>query len=212
MKHSPAYGPGEFLRDTAVSRETLDRLKIYADALMVWNKKVNLIGRSTVDDLWRRHFLDSAQLYPLFSPNSESLLDLGSGAGFPGLVLAIMGCPQVHMVESDRKKAAFLREAARLTGTPAQVHSVRIEALDPFPVDIVTARALAPLSDLLNWAEPFLGPGSTCLFLKGRNVEDELTDLRKMWETEIVRRPSCTDSESTVVCMRGVRRVQSNQT
>lgn len=212
MKHTISYGPEDFHRDTAVSRETLERLKIYAETLVSWNKKVNLVGRSTIDDLWQRHFLDSAQLYPLFSPNSQTLLDLGSGAGFPGLVLAIMGCPQVYLVESDRKKAAFLREAARVTGTPVHILSVRIEALDPFPVDVVTARALAPLTDLLEWVEPFLGPKSACLFLKGRNVEDELTDLRKMWETEIVRQPSRTDSESTVVCMRGVRRVRSNQT
>ncbi len=212
MKHTISYGPEDFLRDTAVSRETLERLKIYAETLISWNKRLNLVGRSTVDDLWRRHFLDSAQLYPLFSPNSKTLLDLGSGAGFPGLVLAIMGCPQVYLVESDRKKAAFLREAARVTGTQVQIHSVRIEALDPFPVDVVTARALAPLTDLLVWAEPFLGPRSTCLFLKGRNVEDELTDLREMWETEIIREPSLTDSESTVVCIRGVRRVRSSKT
>ena len=211
MKHPPSYGPKEFIRDTAVSRETVARLQIYADALISWNKKINLVGRSTINELWHRHFLDSAQLYPLIPPNSQSLLDLGSGAGFPGLVLAIMGCPGVHMVESDRRKAAFLREAARLTGASVEVHCTRIEELTPFSVDVVTARALAPLSDLLSWAEHFLGPQSHCLFLKGRNVEGELTDAHYMWETETTRRPSRTDPESTVVCIGEVRRVRSNQ-
>jgi 16S rRNA (guanine527-N7)-methyltransferase len=212
VKHTISYGPEDFIRDTDVSRETLARLQNYAETLTTWNKKVNLVGRSTLDSLWYRHFLDSAQLYPLFPRNSQVLLDLGSGAGFPGLVLAIMGCPEVHLVESDRRKAAFLREAARLTGARVQIHNVRIEALDPFPVDIVTARALAPLSDLLAWSEPFLTPKSHCIFLKGRNVGDELTDIHNMWETELIRRPSRTDQQSTILCISEVRRVRSNQT
>src|SRR5690606_35728339 len=100
---------------------------------------------STIAALWHRHFLDSAQIYPLISPNSQVLLDMGSGAGFPGLVLAIMGVRGVHLVESDRKKAAFLREAARITDSDIQIHNCRLETLPPFPADVVTARALAPL-------------------------------------------------------------------
>jgi len=211
VKHSPIYGPEDFVRDTGVSRETLENLRIYAETLVKWNKKVNLVSRSTIDGLWHRHFLDSAQLYPLFPPNSQVLIDLGSGAGFPGLVLAIMGCPQVHMVEADRRKSEFLREVVRLTAAPAQIHNSRIEALEPFPVDIVTARALAPLPDLLSWAEPFMAPKSQCLFLKGRNVEDELTETHNIWETELIRRASRTDQESTVLCIREVRRVRSDQ-
>lgn len=212
MKHSTSYGPEEFIRDTDVSRETLAQLQIYAETLTTWNKKVNLVGRSTIDDLWHRHFLDSAQLFPLFPRNSQILLDLGSGAGFPGLILAIMGCPEVHLVESDRRKAAFLREVARLTTAPVHIHNTRIETLDPFPVDIVTARALAPLSDLLTWSEPFLTPKSHCIFLKGRNVGDELTDIHNMWETELIRRPSRTDQQSAVLCIGEVRRVRSHKT
>lgn len=199
------------MRDTNVSRETLDKLRVYAENLEKWNKKVNLVSRSTVDGLWHRHFLDSAQIYPLFPPNSQVALDLGSGAGFPGLVLAIMGCAEVHLVESDRRKAEFLREIVRLTDSPARIHNTRIETLEPFPVDVVTARALASLPDLLSWAEPFLGVESQCFFLKGRNVEDELTSTHNIWETKVVRRPSRTDNESTVLCIREVKRVRSNQ-
>lgn len=208
MKRPPSYGPKEFLRDTSVSRETLGRLQVYAEMLQAWNKKINLVGQSTISSLWHRHFLDSAQLYPRLPRNSQVLLDLGSGAGFPGLVLAIMGCSRVHLVETDRTKATFLREAARSTGTAVHIHNTRIEALEPFPVDIVTARALAPISDLLVWAKPFLGPESVCFFPKGRNVEEELTSIHNIWDSELVRLPSLTDPQSTIVCMRGVRRVR----
>lgn len=211
VKQAFPYGPKEFAQDAAVSRETLVRLQIYADTLVTWNKKVNLIGRSTVDRLWHRHFMDSAQLYPLIPHGSQGLLDLGSGAGFPGLVLAIMGLKTVHLVESDGRKAAFLREVVRLTGVSVEVHNTRIESLAPFSVDVVTARALAPLSDLLSWAEPFLAPQGLCLFPKGRNVGDELTSIHNIWETKVSRRQSRTDPESTIVCIREVYRVRSNQ-
>jgi len=211
VKHNSGYGPEDFLRDSSVSRETLERLQIYSETLIKWNKKVNLVSRSTVDELWHRHFLDSAQLYPLFPRNSKVLLDLGSGAGFPGMVLAIMGASEVHLVESDRRKVEFLREVARLTNVAVHIYNARIEALEPFPVDIVTARALAPLSDLLSWSAPFLGAESQCFFLKGRNVEDELTTTHNIWKTKLVRRPSRTDQESTVLCIGEVSRVRSNQ-
>ena len=210
MKRPPNYGPKEFSSDTLVSRETVERLQIYAKVLLKWNQTVNLVGQSTIENLWHRHFLDSAQLYPRISPNSQVLLDLGSGAGFTGLVLAIMGCSCVHLVEKDRTKTTFLREVARLTETEVHIHNAQIDAFEPFPVDIVTARALAPISDLLVWAEPFLGSESVCLFPKGRNVEEELTSIYNIWETEIVRLPSRTDPQSTIVCMRGVRRVRTS--
>ncbi len=211
MKHIQSYGSENFIQDTGVSRETLEKLAVYADTLKKWNKKVNLVSRSTIDDLWHRHFLDSAQLFPLFPPDSQTLLDLGSGAGFPGLVLAIMGQLEVHLVEADRRKSEFLREIVRLTQIRATVHNTRIEALDPFPADIVTARALAPLPNLLEWSLPFLHTESTCIFLKGRNVEDELTNIHNIWETKTIRRPSRTDQESTVLCIREVSRVRSDK-
>jgi 16S rRNA (guanine527-N7)-methyltransferase len=211
VKQPIQYGYREFQRDTSVSRETLDQFKIYADTLLTWNKKINLIGGSTEQDIWHRHFLDSAQIYPLISPNSQSLIDIGTGAGFPGMVLALLGCENVHLVESDHRKSAFLREAARLSGANVKIHTVRMEEISPFPVSTITARAVASINDLLGLAEPFLTSDVLCVFLKGRNVEVELTEAHNIWETEVSRRPSRTDPDSTVVCMREVRRVKSSR-
>ncbi len=209
MKQSHAgsgYGPEAFLKDTGVSRETLERLKAYADLLLVWNQKINLIGPSTAPDLWMRHMLDSAQLFPLIPPGTRTLVDLGSGAGFPGLVLAIMGVPGVHLVESDQRKCAFLREAARVAQAPVTVHAKRIESVPPFPADVITARALAPLAELLEWSAPFLAENSHCIFPKGQNVEVELTQAYKRWTIQVDQRPSRTDPRGTIVCMNEVRR------
>lgn len=209
MKQAP-YGPGDFLRDSGVSRETFDRLRAFADLLIAWNKKINLIGKSTEPDLWRRHMLDSAQLFPLLPGGARVLVDLGSGAGLPGLVLAIMGVPEVHLVESDKRKAAFLREAARNTAAPVTVHAARIEQLEPFPADVVTARALAPLSDLLALSAPFLTSKTRCIFSKGQNVAVELTDAHKRWRITVDQRPSRTDPSGAILCIDEVRRVQSD--
>lgn len=197
--------PEAFQRQTDVSRETLDRLERYAALLRKWQRAINLVGADTLPDLWRRHFLDSAQLRPLVPAGARTLLDLGSGAGFPGLVLAILGLseehwPESHLVESDSRKCAFLREAGRITGTiPGRVvlHPNRIEALAPWPVDVVTARGCAPLDRLLAYVEPFLHEGSVCLFPKGRGVEEELTRAGKIWSMTVQRWPSATESSVT---------------
>lgn len=156
----------------AVSRETRERLDIYAGLLRKWQRSINLVGPRTIGDLWNRHFTDSAQLLPLIpsaeTPTTRVLVDFGSGAGFPGLVLAILGAGEVHLIESDQRKATFLREVARATGTPVTVHAKRIEQVAPFPADVVSARALAPLNDLLGFAAPFLRPDSLCLWLNSR--------------------------------------------
>jgi len=208
VKQSPAYGPEAFQKDTGVSRETLERLSAYAELLSTWNKKINLVGRSTEAELWTRHMLDSAQLFPLIPPETKSLLDLGSGAGFPGLVLAIMGVRGVQMVESDQRKCAFLREAARMAKAAVIVHAKRIEDLESQKIDVVTARALAPIDQLLDWSERFLGQNSHCFFLKGQNVEVELTETYKRWTITADQRPSCTDPRGSIVCINEVRRVQ----
>jgi 16S rRNA (guanine527-N7)-methyltransferase len=207
-----------FRAATDVSRETLDRLDRYAALLERWNRAINLIARGGLADLWRRHMLDSAQLWPLLpllQGRSRRILDLGSGAGFPGLVLAIMGASEgvgvsergveVHLVEVDRRKAAFLREAARITGASVTLHVQRIESLVPFPVDAVTARACAPLPRLLDYAAPFLRqkqPGESPpigLFLKGRDVDRELTEARKKWKMQAELVPSRTDVAAKIV-------------
>lgn len=192
-------GPEGFAAAALVSRETLDRLKAYASLLEKWQRRINLVGASTLGDLWRRHMLDSAQLLPHIPDSAANLVDLGSGAGFPGLVLAIMGAPDVHLIESNGRKCAFLREAARVTGTAVTIHNMRIERTEAWPADVITARALAPLSVLIEYARPYLTPNSICLFLKGRGVDEELTELRKMWNIRENEYPSMTDSDGIVV-------------
>ncbi|MBY0511656.1 MAG: 16S rRNA (guanine(527)-N(7))-methyltransferase RsmG [Rhodospirillaceae bacterium] len=211
MKHSTPYGPEAFQKDTGVSRETLDRLKAYADLLLVWNKKINLIGPSTAPDLWTRHMLDSAQLFPLIPAGTRTLVDLGSGAGFPGLVLGIMGIPGITLVESDQRKCSFLREAARIAGASVTVLAKRIEDIAPFPADVITARALAPVAELLAWSAPFLTKSSLFIFPKGQNVEVELTEAHKRWRITVDQRPSRTDPRGTILCIGEVSRVGTDQ-
>ncbi|MBK3732209.1 16S rRNA (guanine(527)-N(7))-methyltransferase RsmG [Azospirillum brasilense] len=201
------FDAAAFQAATGVSRETLDRLAAYEATLRKWQPKINLVGPSTLPDAWRRHFLDSAQLYPLLPDGARVLVDLGSGAGFPGLVLAILGVPEVHLVESDSRKCAFLREAARVAGASATVHNKRIEAVPPIAADVVTARALAPLNDLLNWAHPFLQDRGAALFPKGQNVADELTDTTKYWKMRTERFDSRTDPTGTILRVSGIARV-----
>lgn len=158
-----------------------ERLEAYAALLDKWQKKINLVGKGTLADPWRRHFLDSAQLLPLIPAGAKTLVDLGAGAGFPGLVLAALTDLDVHLIDSDTRKGVFMREAARAMGVRATVHTGRIEAVAPFPADVITSRALAALGDLLTYAQPFRKAGTTCLFLKGKTGEDELTAAGEEW-------------------------------
>jgi 16S rRNA (guanine527-N7)-methyltransferase len=157
-------------------------------------------------DLWRRHFLDSAQLYPLIPPGAHGLIDLGSGAGFPGLVLAVMGVQGVELVESDARKCAFLREAARITEAVVTIHNVRIESLPPHVVAIVTARGCAPLDRLLLWSQPFTGPTTVCLFPKGEQAGQEEAAARQGWSIDVTRHPSRSDPRGTILCVQRVKR------
>jgi 16S rRNA (guanine527-N7)-methyltransferase len=152
--------------------------------------------------------LDSAQLHPLLPADCRSLLDMGAGAGFPGLVLAILGVPEVHLVESDARKCAFLREAARLTGASSvQIHNTRLESLRlSRPADVVTARALAPLADLLDYAEPFIGSPTVCVFPKGHNVDVELTAAQQKWNMQVERFASRSDPSGLILRLSHVRR------
>ena len=203
---SPSLTPAGFAEIVPVSRETLVRLEAYADLLTTWNQRLNLVGRGTIDDLWRRHILDSAQLHALIPAGAETLVDLGSGAGFPGIVLAIMGGPEVHLIESDQRKCVFLREAIRVTGAQAKVHAVRIEAAPPLQADVVTARALAPLEKLLDHAARFLKPGGTCLFLKGKTAAEELTAAREAWHMKVDTLPSRSDQTGSILRLTDIER------
>lgn len=195
-----------------VSRETLDRLEAYAALLEKWQARINLVGPATLPQLWRRHMLDSAQLYRLLPAGTRGLVDLGSGAGFPGLVLAAMGVPEVHLIEADSRKCAFLREAARVMGIRPVIHNRRIDQVTPFAADVVTARALAPLSELLAHAWPFLrrpvdnGDSGDCLFLKGRTADNELTLAAKEWKMTIERIASLSEPDGVILRISEVRR------
>jgi 16S rRNA (guanine527-N7)-methyltransferase len=204
-------GPAGFAARIAVSRETLERLGVYVDLLGRWQRAINLVGSASLADPWRRHVLDSAQLMAHFPPGARSVVDLGSGAGFPGMVLAIMGAPGVVLVESDRRKAEFLRQAARASATEVELQAERIERLPALPASVVTARALAPLPRLLPLAERFLAADSVCLFLKGRGVADELTAARESWHMVAETFPSLSAPSGVVLQLRGVRRARDRQ-
>jgi 16S rRNA (guanine527-N7)-methyltransferase len=197
--------PQAFAETLGVSRETLERLGAHVDLLKNWNRRINLVGPGTLADVWRRHVLDSAQLIQYIDRSRRVLVDLGSGAGLPGLILGILGVPEVHLIEADQRKAAFLREAARVTGTPVTVHAARIESVTPFPADVVTARALAPLAALLTWSAPFQSETTVSLFLKGQDLRDELTAAQQKWIMRTQILVSLTDPTGHILRVEGLR-------
>jgi 16S rRNA (guanine527-N7)-methyltransferase len=203
---SASLGPEGFAELVPVSRETLSRLEAYAALLIRWSARINLVGRDTLADLWRRHILDSAQLRRWVPNSAGNLTDLGSGAGLPGLVLAILGVPGVELIEADSRKAAFLREAARITGTDVTIRACRVQAVLPHPADVITARACAPLDRLLDLAERFLAPETLCLFQKGERFEEELTVARKAWTMNLSVEPSLSDRRGVILRLQQVAR------
>lgn len=182
-----------------VSRETHSRLIGFVECLLRWNRTVNLISKADENNVWPRHVQDSLQLASLMTPYPERAIDLGSGGGFPGLVLCIATGIPFDLVEADQRKAAFLREAARLAQAPARIHATRAETLLLKPAMIVTARALAPLPQLLTLAVPFVAPNGACLFLKGANAEDELTAAATQWHMHAERIASRTSPGASVL-------------
>ena len=191
--------PSAFRTMTGADAETTDRLAAYLALLEKWRRRINLVGSGSMQDPWRRHILDSAQLVPLIPAGTPTVADLGTGAGFPGVVLAIMGDARVHLVESNTRKCAFLSEALRITGATATIHHRRIETLAPMTVDVATARGCANLLVLLNYAVPLLSSAGVCLFLKGRSVEVELTESEKKWMMRTQRIPSRSDPTGVVL-------------
>ncbi len=191
--------PADFQALTGADAATVERLALYLGLLDKWRRRINLVGRGALADPWRRHVLDSAQLAPLLPTGAADIVDLGSGAGFPGLVLAIVADRPVHLVDSDVRKCAFLREAARAAEAPVSVHNARIEALSGLNADVVTARACAPLPRLLAWTAPLLKTGGRCLFLKGKDVAAELTASEKTWMMRLTRWQSRSDPSGTIL-------------
>jgi 16S rRNA (guanine527-N7)-methyltransferase len=203
----------DFARQFSVSRETISRLKTYEKLLKQWQKTINLVGAGTLEQTWSRHFADSAQLLDLAPLSTNRWVDLGSGAGFPGLVLAILLAERegahVALVESDTRKAAFLGEVARQTGVPVDIYPERIEkAATQYmvgQVDAITARGLAPMPRLLQLVAPYFSGSTVGLFLKGREAQSELDAANQGWELLTEQCPSQTDKEGQIILVRALR-------
>ena len=195
----------------AVSRETADRLIAFEELFRKWSKAINLASPSTLNELWTRHILDSAQLFPLAS-DAKNWLDIGSGGGFPGIVTACFLADQpgsaIDLIESAGKKAAFLRTAAGHLNVPARIHSARIEAMwqKIETPQVVTARALASLNDLFGLAEPWLTNGAKALFQKGRDYQREIDESRVGWSFDLVQHQSAIDQASVILEISNLRR------
>lgn len=193
-----------------VSHETIHRLSAYKAMLEDWNSRFNLVSESTLPHIWTRHFLDSAQLMPFIPESAAVLADMGAGAGFPGLVLAILAQGQgrdlkVHAIESTGKKAAFLQAVIDELKLNAVVRNERIEDIKDLKADVVTARALKPLPELLKYANRLINKDSVCLFLKGKSAAEELTEARKYWTFDAEIRQSVSDDSGSVLALRGLR-------
>ena len=193
---------GELLN---VSRETIEKFQAYLTLLEKWQRRINLVSHSTLGDAWQRHILDSGQLAAHYPPQTSHILDVGSGAGFPGLVLAIMGGVTVDLVESDQRKAVFLSTVIRELGLPAKVHNQRIEIMPNLNPDVITARALAPVPKLLNLIKTQISPECICLFLKGASVEDELTNLQSYSTMVATTHPSLSGATGVVLELKNPR-------
>ena len=197
--------PDEIGAKLAVSRETIDKFRAYLALLEKWQRRINLVANSTLPEAWQRHILDSGQLAAYYPPQAKRILDIGSGAGFPGLVLAIMGGVTVDLVESDQRKAVFLSTVIRELGLPATVHNQRIESLPNLTPDVITARAVAPVPKLLKLIETQLSPACVCLFLKGAAVEDELTNLQSYSTMVATTHPSLSGPTGVVLELKNTR-------
>ena len=201
----------QHLERLGVSRESRAGLEVFLDLLFQWQDRINLVAPSTLPDVWLRHVIDSLQLLPLLPDAATHIADLGSGSGFPGMPLAIASGRHVDFYESNNKKAAFLREALRLTKAPGNIHPQRLgpgfKLSGSMPVQVVTARALAPFNELLGLAEPFLQAGAIGLFHKGQDVDAELTQAAKSWKIKYETHVSSTDSKAVVLLVKEVTRV-----
>jgi 16S rRNA (guanine527-N7)-methyltransferase len=185
-------------------------LEALATLVLHWNRTINLIARRDESDLWSRHIVDSLQLAPLIPPKTPHAVDIGTGGGFPGLVLAIATDIPFDLIESDHRKAAFLREAGRATQAPIRVHAVRAETARIDPAPLITSRALAPLPRLLALATPLLAPSGICLFLKGAAAQSELTAAAVQWHMRVERIPSQTARDACILRISDIARVHNN--
>ena len=205
-----------FCSHVFVSRETFEKLCIFHKTLIKWQNSINLISKSSIKNIWERHFLDSAQLYAFVKDIEGNIFDFGSGAGFPGMVLAIMGKKNIHLVESDYKKCIFLKEISMLTDVDITIHNSRIEKLSFIKVDLIMSRALAPLNKLIDYAEIFINKSTNdhkypkLLFLKGKSCHNELLQLDKNKKIYFDEYPSITDKYGKILFINKVDMIDIN--
>jgi 16S rRNA (guanine527-N7)-methyltransferase len=196
-----------------VSRETFGALKELEALVRKWTPAINLVSKNTVPHLWERHIVDSAQVFQLCPTGAETWVDLGSGGGFPGLVIAALAreaLPGLHvtLVEADLRKATFLRQAAQALALSVDVRSQRIESLPPLSADVLSARALAPLSALIGYADVHLKPGGVAIFPKGARYLDELAEARSLWSFDVDTQPSLSEGEAAILVIRNIHRAR----
>ncbi len=190
-----------------VSRETFERLSLYHDLLLKWQSKVNLISPDTISSTWNRHFLDAIQIFPMIDP-AKKIIDMGTGGGFPGMVIAIAGASNVHLIESDTKKILFLREVARITNTSVTIHHARMEDAVTDSADIIVSRACSPLASLLSLASHYVSHETICLFHKGKNYSKELEDALLHWNFSHETITSVTDTQSAILKLTAIQKRQ----
>ena len=193
-----------------VSRETIDRLKSYEASLYEWQKKFNLVSNASLANAWERHFCDSAQLFQYLPKKTETLYDLGSGAGFPGLVLAAIAKEKtpylkVTLIESIKKKTLYLKNAAVIMGLEVNVINDRAENVPAKPVDVITSRAMCALKELLTYAKRFSGPKTLCIFPKGRRYKEELNEAAKLWNFDVEIKPNILDGDGVILLIRNIK-------
>jgi 16S rRNA (guanine527-N7)-methyltransferase len=198
------YSPEEFQKEIGISREVLQKFQRYAEMLLEWNEKASLVGGVTLPQVWHRHFLDSAQLVPLLPKQAKSIADIGSGAGFPGLVLAIMGIENITLFERNTRKASFLQAVSKELGVNVEILNLTTEEYPGESFDVITARAVADLSDLFYTTRRLRKDSSVCLFLKGKNLDAEIREAHKDWEIPDLRRiASVTEPQSAILRVTG---------
>ena len=197
----------EFGKRCSVPRETMDQLICYSDLLVKWQNSINLVSNATLEDMWRRHFYDSAQLIDHIKKGktSSNILDVGSGAGFPGLVLSIMGAGKVQLVESNGKKCAFMKQVIQKTGIDAIVQNERVEKIEACSIDFITSRACADLEKLLSITAHLITPRTECLFLKGQKAEEEIKRASKKWDFKIKKIISKSEESGMILKLSEIR-------
>jgi len=202
-----ALTPEGFQETHGASDDELARLRAYVEALKKWQSKINLVGGSTLADVWRRHILDSAQLAPLLLPSARVVADIGSGAGLPGLVLAILNKvpeKEFHLIESNERKCAFLREVNRITDAGAIIHHARVEKIKTLRADIAVSRSVASLEKLLQYTNFVLKKDGQCIFLKGKKWREELTEAQKKWIIKASEIKSLSDPSGMIINIQGM--------